>query len=168
MDTQVVQQKQSLLEEAGFTKAAELVVAKTTLARKLALAYEHYRYVTQKQVDEFNRKIMAETNRPTRTGDLQYDSYGGYITHVADQLVFEAANKYKGMPPTDVLEAVKEAKTRGVFDGYLVASIQPVATAVKRPDPIVFGRVNGCDDYFYIAQWGNDVKLSDIISPSQG
>ena len=53
----------------------------------------------------------------------------------------------------------------GVFDTFEVAKIE--STRVYR-DPIVFGRISGCDDRFYIAQYDDDVKIEDLLGPNEG
>jgi hypothetical protein len=30
-------------------------------------------------------------------------------------------------------------------------------------DPIIFGKIDGCTDRFFIAQWDDDVKIEDIV-----
>lgn len=149
---------------AGFSQAARRV----TLQQKLAQAYEHYRYITKDQIEAYQDKLRKSTVRPA-VGDERYDYRSGRnVSHVCDQLRFQSVEKYAGTPPQDVLEAVKVAKERGIFDGFEVADIQPVATKFKMPDPIVFGVVNGCTDRFVIAEWGDDVKVSDIIEKHEG
>jgi len=39
---------------------------------------------------------------------------------------------------------------------------------VPPPDPIVFGRINGSDRLWMIAEWGKDVTLDDIAGEHGG
>jgi hypothetical protein len=64
---------------------------------------------------------------------------------------------YIGIPPTNVLLKLKKEKAKNVFDYYSVASVN----AVK--DPLLLGRINGSQSRYFIAQWGDDVKLDDVI-----
>lgn len=64
---------------------------------------------------------------------------------------------YKTIPPQDVLDKLAEHKAREVFDYFTIASIESI------PDPLLLGRVNDVKDRFFIAQWGKDITLDDII-----
>jgi len=66
--------------------------------------------------------------------------------------------EYEGLPPAPVLETFKEHKARKVFDYFTIASVNSV------PDPLLLGRIDGDDDNrWFIAQWGKDVCLDDLI-----
>lgn len=171
MGTKRVLEAAAEAEACGFTTAAEVVKEKAERARKLAVAYEHYRYVTEEQIQAFNERLMKETGKP-KTREDAHRAARPHIFHsyekVADQLVMVEIAKYKGLPPREVIQKVKEATARGCFDGMEVAEIAPVSTQVKLPDPIVFGRVEGCGDRFFIAEWGSDVSISDLIGETEG
>lgn len=62
---------------------------------------------------------------------------------------------YKGIPPEFVLEKIEQYKQN--FDYMTIAEVN----AIK--DPLLLGRVNDCTDRFFLKQWGEDVKLDDII-----
>ena len=144
----------SLAEAAGFTNAAKVAHEEADVISRLARAYEHYRYVSNEKITAFKNRLRASTlnyNDPYR---LTYDT-----------LKFESAESYKSMPPANVLEAVKAAKATGIFDTFEVASIETVRVVV---DPIVFGCIEGCTDKFFIAQWGEDVKISDLLGENEG
>lgn len=64
---------------------------------------------------------------------------------------------YKGIPPADVVRALEEQKGREIFDSFTVATVESIR------DPLLLGRINGSDDRYYIAQWGEDVSLDDVI-----
>lgn len=148
----------SLLEKAGFSAAAKTAKDNADRAGRMARAYEHYRYVSQETISKFQEKLKAETIR--RTGKAGFDLYENY-----DQLVFEDSAAYSGLPPADVLESVSAAREIGVFDTFEVATVKSVR---EYHDPLVFGRISGCDDRFYIAQWGDDVKITDLLGEHDG
>lgn len=183
METAVALQQIEDLRAAGFTKAADDAEAKLSFMRKLARAYELYRYVKQEQIDAFIAKLKAKTERDPSDEEVMkqtgYKSLAAFkaapylyrtatIVRPHDTLALTAMESYKGMPPSDVLAKVKEAKAENIFDTFEVAHVEPVSTKIYLPDPIVFGRVNGCSDRFFIAEWGNDVKLADLIGPNEG
>lgn len=155
--------------EAGFVAAATDLERKAERARKLVIAYEHYRYVKQETVDAFNAKLKAQTSRPATAAERDQFYRSGYsVRSIHDKLVLHTMELYPGLPPTDVLAKVKEAKGRDCFDKFEVAEIQPEATHVKLPDPIVFGLIDGCTDRFYIAEWGSDVSITDLLQANEG
>lgn len=68
---------------------------------------------------------------------------------------------YQHIPPADVLSKIKEARECGVFDKLTVA--YPTAKEIVE-DPLVLGKIKEMPDtWFYIAEWGDDIKLEDLI-----
>jgi len=63
----------------------------------------------------------------------------------------------KAVPPEFALERLQAAKDSGVFEYYTIARLESL------PDPILFGRIEGSEDRFVIAQWDNDITLDDLI-----
>lgn len=139
----------ALLKELGFTKAASVLDEKKERARKMMIAYENYKFVTPEIFDRFNRELKAKTQK-------------GYQF---DRLAFSNIKDYQEVPPQHVLDKVKEAMGRGCFDTFEVAKVETVEV---RPDPIIFGKINGCQDSFFIDQWDNDVKIEDILRENEG
>lgn len=148
----------ALAAEAGFSAAASEAQKVADCARRMALAYEHYRYVTPGQIEKFNERLKAQTLK--RTGRERVDLHEHY-----DVLAFTPVEKYKDLPPADVLAKVKDAKDKKIFDTLEVCKVE---SKVEYKDPIVFGRIEGCGDRFYIAQWDNDVKIEDLLGPNEG
>ncbi len=130
------QEKAELLLELGMTKIAEKVLRKGFGKKKLLQAVEEYRYATGEDLDDFNKEMKQ---------------YGKELTIVK-------IKDYDKIPPDDVLVALKEAKTKECFDSFHIAYIRKVK------DPILFGKIDDFKNlYFFIAQWGDDVKIEDII-----
>lgn len=70
----------------------------------------------------------------------------------------ERVEDYEGLPPAPVIKTFKEHKARKVFDYFTIASVNSV------PDPLLLGRIDGDDDNrWFIANWGTDVCLDDLI-----
>jgi hypothetical protein len=132
------------LDKLGFKTALK----KLDGAQKLAIAYAKYGFVSQEKVSKFNEKLRVETI----TQDKMARSY--------KQLLFTPIENYAKVPPHDALYRLEAAMADAVFDGFEVATIQWVKEVV---DPIIFGRVDGCTDRFFIAQWDDDVKIEDIV-----
>lgn len=128
------------LSKLGFKKAAAKTLELKGRQRKLAIAYEHYRFVKQSHVDAFNAKIRLAGN----------------------YLAFTSIDEYEGVPPGEVLSALELAHERNCFDAFEVAHIERI------PDPILFGRIKGCSDRFYIGQWDSDVSIDDLLKKNEG
>jgi len=142
------------LKELGLESAANKVNATKEFERRCAIAYEHFRFVTQKNIDDFNTKIKKETFKKHANGFSRYDT-----------LQFVNLVSYQEVPPVNVLEKLEEAKGKRCFDSFEVAKIQSVEV---RPDPILFGRVKGCPDRFFVSQWDSDVRIEDILKENEG
>jgi hypothetical protein len=141
------------LKELGLLAAGENLNKLQELERKCALAYENFRYVTPGKFEKFNKELRAHTYK--RESSMEF----------FDILKFTKLEKYSEIPPADVLEALEKAQNLNCFDDFEIAKIESVKQIY---DPILFGCVNGCPDRFFIAQWGNDVKIEDILSKDEG
>uniref|UniRef100_A0A6H2A3C8 Uncharacterized protein n=2 Tax=viral metagenome TaxID=1070528 RepID=A0A6H2A3C8_9ZZZZ len=141
------------LEKVGLTAAAKGVKDLIELKRKMMIAYEHFRYVTQNKIDTFNEKLKKET----LTEDKRSYSY--------KRLDFIKLSDYTEVPPQDVISKLEEALSFNCFDYFEVAKIKDI---VEVKDPIVFGRINNCSDRFFIGQWDNDISIEDIIKENEG
>lgn len=65
--------------------------------------------------------------------------------------------QYKTLPPENVLNTFKTHKSRKVFDYFTIASVEGIH------DPLLLGRLKGDNRCYFIAQWGDDIKLDDVI-----
>lgn len=138
------------LNALGFKAAASKIEKLAAQKRKLMIAYEHYRFVRQEKIDEFNAELQHKTQVGSRmTGNYQ-------------TLAFTPIANYQECPPAEVLASLTEALERKCFDSFEVAHI------VKVEDPILFGRINDCSDRFYVDAWDNDVKIEDLLKENEG
>uniref|UniRef100_A0A6M3JBI7 Uncharacterized protein n=1 Tax=viral metagenome TaxID=1070528 RepID=A0A6M3JBI7_9ZZZZ len=71
----------------------------------------------------------------------------------------------KELPPRFVLDRIKEAKDIKRFDYLTIARVfsETKKQKAKLPDPFLLGRIKGCSDRFFLAQWDDDIYLDDII-----
>lgn len=141
------QVEQSRLKKLGFKQVVEKDEEVKCLQRKLAVAYEHFRYVRKEKIAAFNQKLYKKT----RKNDGSYDI-----------LTFESIATTSKVPPVDVLTELEKAKELKCFDEFEIGYI------AKVEDPILFGVVKGCDTKFYIAQWDTDVRIEDILASNEG
>lgn len=135
------------LKELGFETAAKAVEEKIEQQRKLHAAYQNFEFITPEDWDRFNQELMETTRKETR-GQISYR-----------QLASIAVKDYKEVPPADVLEKMKAAVKFNCFDAFEIAKIEE---RVEVKDPILFGRINGCGDRFFIAQWDDDITMEMI------
>ena len=193
------------LEMCGLVKVLECIKSKVVVSKGRAVAYEHYKYVTPKNLDDFekslnNRKrlqllanlsflgallslfvsitslsyLVKENNVLLWPSIISGVCLAGFICllHYGGK-VSERVNKQKEVkltplrewdttPPEYVLDNVVKAKKLDCFSEFVVAHVQNV------PDPIVFGMVKDCKDLFYISQWGDDLKIEDVIKENEG
>lgn len=143
------------LKELGLDAAANNLQGKLALKAKLLIAYEHYRFVEPHIFDRFGEELRKKTHR--------VDEYGRNRRY--DTLAFIPLNDYNEIPPPDCLMDLKAARDHKCFDHFEVAKIETVEV---RPDPIIFGCIDGCRDKFFITQWDDDVKIEDILKESEG
>lgn len=129
-------EKVKLLKELGLNVISEKLLRKKTGKEKLLKAVSKYRYATKEDLDDFNKE-MRNYNK---------------------ELVIVEMKNFDRLPPDEVLEALQEARKYTCFDTYHIAYIRQVK------DPILFGKIAGFNElYFFISQWGDDVKIEDII-----
>lgn len=157
MSDMIAVSRESRLAQLGLETAAKEVVRQRSVAKKLDIAYQYYRFVEEGKINDFNMNLFKAT-RQDAGGLLGYDSYS--------QLTFMALSEYPAVPPVEVLDALEAAYGHQCFDRFEVAQITELS--VPKPDPILFGLVNGCSDRFFIAQWDEDVKIEDILAGDEG
>lgn len=165
-----------LLKELGFETAHKEASKKLDLKRRMMLAYEHFRFVEPHIMERFQSQLKVKTlkilqacpkckNNQKHKETCTYCRQTGAQEQTYDKLQFTPLSKYREVPPQEALLDLKRAKDMNIFDTFEVAKVESV---VERPDPIIFGQIEGCDDRFYIAQWDNDVKITDILNESEG
>jgi len=141
---EAVTQYGEMLKELGLHTAAKRLDS----ARRLTIAYAKYGHVTAEAIDKFGEKLRRESEMKTKMG-IQYNF-----------LRFTKIGDYGKIPPVAALGRLREAVKDGVFDFFEVADI---FSKVEVPDPIIFGRIEGCTDRFFIAQWDDDVTIEEIV-----
>lgn len=143
------------LRELGLTEAANKVKHQREMARKLRIAFEHFRVVTPEQLTRFQGELMDKVSK--------FAIYSGTYTYQA--LKFTAMEAYPNVPPGDVLQAIRDARKLKCFDRFEVLTLETVEVI---PDPVVFGVINGCDNKYFVAQWDDDVKIEQILREDEG
>lgn len=144
------------LIELGLPAAAAQIKKERELARKLRIAFEHFRVVEPAHIDRFNKELYKKTLKKAASA-WGSDTY--------NRLKFTPIHNYENLPPAEALEKLREAKTLGCFDTFEIATIESVEIV---PDPILFGRITGSENRYFIAQWDDDVKIEEILRADEG
>jgi hypothetical protein len=147
------------LRELGLTAAADTMKRARELARKLRIAFEHFRVVTPEHLQRFQYELL-ERGRKGRSALA-----GLYEGYTYQALKFTALESYPNVPPGDVLEKIRSAKELKCFDRFEVLTLE---TREVVPDPVVFGIIDGCDNKYFVAQWDDDVKIEQILREDEG
>jgi len=143
------------LRELGLTTAANKVKQARDLARKLRIAFEHFRVVTPEILDRFRKELYGHS----------YELNARNYSYTYKDLRFTALENYTEVPPREVLSKIKDAKELKCFDRFEVATLE---TVEKVPDPVVFGIIDGCDNKYFVAQWDDDLKIEEILREAEG
>lgn len=167
-----------LLWRNGMTQAAEKLHSRFSLEMKLQLLSQHkYLRITPEKIFKFlitkaqwYEKFHGaeEFKEERRVTNYIPDFSGEFITvntsyrndsKMIGQLQWEETpiTNYTGIPPTNVLEKLEVHKAKNIFDYFTIAEVKEI------PDPVLLGRITGCDDRFWITSWGEDIKLDDLI-----
>lgn len=142
------------LNELGFKTIHKMIKGNMDVMKNLHLAYQNHDFITSDDVREFRKKLKKATF--SKKKDSQ-----GYIHQSWETLQFTDVADYKAVPPMQILDKMQTAKDFKCFRVFQIAQIVKINRLVK-PDPILFGRINGCTDLFIIAEWGNDVTVAAI------
>ena len=167
------------LKELGLEKAAQRIDERREFKRKLAIAYEHYRVVTPgiferfetalhdktKKIEEVCRKCKNKNTLTSKVKNCSWCQGTGAERYTYDKLSLSPLKEYPELPPPDCLLDLKKARDLNCFDTFEVGKVETVEV---RPDPIIFGVINNCDDRFFITQWDDDVKIEDILKEGEG
>lgn len=139
---QSVAEAMEKLSAAGFYQAAEKLKRQrqaltkgTSTYEKAKVAFSNCVYITEKQVSRFDFYLRSQNKLRKST----------------------PISEFRDIPPQDVVDAVQRAQGLKCFDYFTVM------TVVNDPDPIIFGHIQGVGEWFYIAQWGDDVNIFDIL-----
>lgn len=151
----------SELEELGFSAASKALDKAERLKKKLTFAFEHFRHVSKEKMDAFQADLQKRTFKRE-----------GY-TQTWDEVAIVPIKDYKKIPPKECLDALKAAQSMEVdgekiFDSYGVAIVVEVKKEIPRPDPIIFGYINGFSGHFFITQWDNDITIEQLLKPTEG
>ena len=145
------------LKKFGITTQAQILEQELKLRIKLARVQEwDYKVLPYDAIKEFE-----SINKMTATKDglkVHINSLDKYCGIVEGALIDEAKDK---IIPDFVLDKIEEAKDRQIFDEFNILWVEKVK------DPLLLGSIKGCKDYFFICEWGEDIKFEDLIKPKE-
>jgi hypothetical protein len=137
------------LEKCGASAQAAILESELKLRNSLVeIKRLGYKVLTKSAIGSFQDKYKMTA---TRDGiKLHINSLENYI---GNPDVGDAKDR---IIPDEVLDKLEVANEHQVFD-----KIQ-VLWAEKVKDPILLGQVDGCEDFFYITEWGSDITFEQI------
>lgn len=166
---------QERLHELGFVTAASEMqkhkeAAPRALREKLRTAFEFYRVVEPHHIERHNHMLKTVTRSLTKKW-RQYGELHKEYSYL--QLDFTTIHNYPAAPPAEVLVELEKAKGMGCFDRFEVCTLQrhyyrESKPVFRLPDPILFGRIDGSENRYFIAQWDDDIKIEDILKEDEG
>lgn len=137
------------LHNAGAVAQASVLEHELTLRDALIRLKEwDYKILTQEVIRKFE-----SSNHMTLTEDglkIHIDPIEQYVGNPQDG---QAKDR---IIPDVILDKLEEAKEREVFDGF------EVLWAERVKDPLLLGCIHGCEDYFFICEWGDDITFEQI------
>ncbi len=140
----------------GLTAIAEKLEEKATkILKEFAISMAGYKRINSSELKAFQQEL-SEVGDYTSKRRLEETPLNRYIGQNFDQ-GSQVADEEMAVPPADVLEKLEVAQKSKLFDAFSVLHIKYV------PDPILCGRINESQDLYAIADWGEDVRICDII-----
>jgi len=144
-----IEGKINRLQSAGATAQATILEEELRTKDSLVRLKDwDYKLLTKQTIEKFQKD-----NKMTATRDglkLHIDPLDKYCGNP------EAGEAKDRIVPDNILEKLEEAKERELFDEFAVLWVEKVK------DPLILGIVYGCEDFFFIAEWGNDVSFEQI------
>jgi hypothetical protein len=153
-NAEVITPTEAELRELGLNAAADKMKRAREQARKLRIAFEHFRVVTPEQVQRFQEELWSERHTDPYTYGLYYKT-----------MRFTALEIYQDVPPAEVLQKIREARELKCFDRFEVLTLEAQEVT---PDPVIFGRIEGDDNRYFVAQWDDDVRIEQILREDEG
>ena len=154
------------LEEAGFLEAAQRLSAKYRFQERAQLLYAKYPVLTAEQVEGFQKVLRQATEHPTDECERwNRDKEGNQVSCVRYETAWKTLRLvslagYASIPPAHVVKTVKEVGKS--FDTLQIAYLADESSN-KLHDPLLLGQIEGTDDYFVLAQWGDDVTFQEVL-----
>lgn len=136
----------------------EIKLENVQLLKELGFDLMHNK--VQKIAEARTKENMAILAGYTKISHAEFDHANQELkrnTRHEFQLSVVEVKKYTGIPPREVLLEMQKAIKADLFTTFEIISIEKV------PDPILVGRVEGSKDMFFIAEWGDDISLQEIL-----
>lgn len=140
----------TLLKELGFVnlhKAVEHVAERAMRENLISLA--GYTKITEAAFEKAKDRISQASKGSLRLALTRVESYLGQHN--------DGDSTEVTMPPTAVLQEMSKAKKAGLFDSFSIIHV------CKVQDPILVGQINGSNDLYFIAEWGDDISLQELV-----
>ena len=138
------------LKSLGFKKLSSKMEEVARRATKInMIALSGYLKIPAEKIKAAKEMIEGRSNM-TRQLRLLETTIEKYVGQNHDENNFT-------LPPGDVLEKLAVAKKSELFDEFTILHVKAI------PDPILLGKIKGEKDRFFIAEWGNDITLTELM-----
>ena len=131
----------------------------------------HYRYlkITPEHIGPYLKNLYA---KKTDREECYVDCTDDNVTFKLQKHCFNAGipygytkfcwaetpiQAYPKIPPDHIIEKAVEARKRHCFDQLVIAEV------LELKDPLLLGRIIGCETRYFLGQWDDDILLDDII-----
>lgn len=149
-DEVVVKEKVAQLKELGFDSLHEHVAGIAEKAmRENLIAARGYTKITEAAYEKAAERISSKSNGGLR---LELTPVNRYLGQHND-----GGSTALSLPPVEVLGKMAEAKKEGLFDSFGIIHV------CKVQDPILVGQIKGSSDMYFIAEWGDDISLAEML-----
>jgi hypothetical protein len=137
------------LEKLGLKSQARILEQEIVLRQKLNKLKEwDYNILTHSSIEKYDGSTSMGLKNVVKIDSVE--KYVGIDNSTAakDKII-----------PDVVLDKFQEAKDRCLFDSFAILWVEKI-----KNDPLLLGQIDGCSDYFFIAEWGDDIKFEDIAN----
>jgi len=136
------------LRTLGVEKQAQILELELKVRVKLQRVQEwNYKVLPYDAIQHYNHKIIN-----SYTMIVHIDLLEQYCGTVAQD---ESKDR---IMPEEVLDELEKAKDRQIFDQFHVLWVEKVK------DPLLLASIEGCKDFFLIAEWSDDISFEQIMN----
>lgn len=145
------------------TKAEKL---ETYTERLKCLGMSNAAKIAEREKDLYLKEVTIATHGYRKIPFEKVKEYESQLpyNHI---ITTHAINRYPGSPPKEVLRKLDTAQKRNVFNDFGILTVEEKKEEKKNKiveaDPILVGLINESNDFYFIAEWGNDISIEQIL-----
>jgi len=154
-----VNEQVKLLDELGFNSVKEAGISRFN--------EKQYTMISPQKIADFLKRRILRGDKNISNYEVQYDKkrilVAGYVGRGLKQAYRSLAwvetpiSEVEEAPPLNILQIMKKQIGLNHFDELTIATVREVS------DPFLIGRIKNNPTRFFIAQWGDDIQIDDLI-----